>query len=116
MSSGAYSVVSGTVIAAALVAASPCAHAQEVRMTCQNAGKSYWVSYDPIHKQFRSNHTEAGSGFRVKRDQVDKEGVLVWVGAGHLGGERDMLVFFGQDEKWVRLFYGNGSQTVDRCR
>ena len=85
-------------------------------MTCQSGGKTYWVSYEPKHRNFKSNHAEAGTGFRVKRDQVDKEGVLVWVGATHLGGERDMLVFFGEDEKWVRLFYGNGSQTVDRCR
>lgn len=98
------------------VATTGIAWAQEVRMTCQSGPKSYWVSYDPKAKLFRSNHTEAGSGFRVKRDQVDKEGVLVWVGAAHLGGERDMLIFFGQDEKWVRLFYGNGSQTMDRCR
>jgi hypothetical protein len=92
------------------------ASAQEVRMTCQGSGKSYWVSYDPKTRQFRSNHAEAGSGFKVKRDQVDKEGVLVWIGAGHLGGERDMLVFFGQEEKWVRLFFGNGSQVLERCR
>ena len=48
--------------------------------------------------------------------EVDGDGVLVWVGAQHVGGERDLLAFFGNDDKWVRHFYGNGSQTRHRCQ
>lgn len=88
----------------------------EVRMTCQQGSKTYWVSYDFKQKVFKTNNAEAGSTFRIKKDQNDAEGVLVWVGAAHLGGERDLLAFFGNQEKWVRQFYGNGSQVVDRCR
>ena len=85
-------------------------------MTCEHQGKSYWVSYDPKQRAFRTNLAEAGSRFRIKRDQVDGDGVLVWVGAQHVGGERDLLAFFGNDDKWVRHFYGNGSQTRHRCQ
>jgi len=92
------------------------AAAQEVRMTCQHQGKSYWVSYDPKHKQFRSGDPDMGSRFRVKRDQVDGDGMLVWVGAQMMGGERDLLAFFGQETKWLRHFYGNGSQIMHRCQ
>lgn len=103
--------------AATLIALLPIgAAAQEVRMTCQHQGKSYWVSYDPKQKLFRSGDPEAGSRFRVKRDQVDGDGVLVWVGAQMLGGERDLLAFFGNDTKWLRHFYGNGSQIMHRCQ
>lgn len=89
---------------------------QEVKMTCQHQGKSYWVSYDPKQKLFRTSDSEAGSRFRIKRDQSDGDGVLVWIGAQQLGGERDLLVFFGNDTKWVRHFYGNGSQIMHRCQ
>jgi hypothetical protein len=89
---------------------------QEVKMTCQHQGKSYWVSYDPKQKLFRISDPEAGSRFRVKRDQSDGDGVLVWIGAQQLGGERDLLAFFGNDTKWVRHFYGNGSQIMHRCQ
>jgi hypothetical protein len=92
------------------------AAAQEVRMTCQHQGKSYWVSYDPKQKLFRSGDPDGGSRFRVKRDQVDSEGILVWVGAQMMGGERDLLAFFGNDTKWLRHFYGNGSQVMHRCQ
>jgi hypothetical protein len=103
--------------AAMLIALLPIgAAAQEVRMTCQHQGKSYWVSYDPKQKLFRSGDPDAGSRFRVKRDQVDGDGVLVWVGAQMLGGERDLLAFFGNDTKWLRHFYGNGSQIMHRCQ
>jgi hypothetical protein len=90
--------------------------AQEVKMTCQHQGKTYWVSYDPKQKLFRTNDPEAGSRFRIKRDQSDSDGVLVWVGAQQMGGERDLLAFFGNDTKWVRHFFGNGSQIMHRCQ
>jgi hypothetical protein len=90
--------------------------ALEVRMTCQHQGKTYWVSYDSNQKLFRSGDPDAGSRFRVKRDQVDSDGVLVWVGAQMMGGERDLLAFFGNDTKWLRHFYGNGSQIMHRCQ
>ena len=99
-----------------LLAAVCSVSAQEVRMNCEHQGKRYWVSYDSTHRAFRTNYPEAGSRFRIKRDQVDGDGVLVWVAAQHLGGERDLLAFFGNDDKWVRHFYGNGSQSMHRCQ
>ena len=104
-------------LAVAVIALCPMgAAAQEVRMTCQHQGKSYWVSYDPKQKLFRSGDPDGGSRFRVKRDQVDSDGILVWVGAQMMGGERDLLAFFGNDTKWLRHFYGNGSQVMHRCQ
>jgi len=85
-------------------------------MTCQHQGKTYSVSYDPKQKLFKSSDADAGSRYRIKRDQIDGDGVLVWVGAQQLGGERDLLAFFGNDTKWVRHFYGNGSQIMHRCQ
>lgn len=88
---------------------------RELRMTCQHGNKTYSVTYDPVRQVFRTDNTEVGSSFRLKREQIDGEGSLVWVGASHIGGERDVLAKFAPD-KWVRYFYGNGSQVMDRCR
>jgi hypothetical protein len=88
---------------------------RELRMSCQNGSKTYSVSYDPVRQAFRTDNSEVGSSFRLKREQIDGEGALVWVGASHIGGERDVLAKFAPD-KWVRYFYGNGSQVMDRCR
>jgi len=113
----AFCLLKPRLMAAALLAFIPTVvTAQEVRMTCQHQGKSYWVSYDPKHRQFRSGDPDMGSRFRVKRDQVDGDGTLVWVGAQMMGGERDLLAFFGQETKWLRHFYGNGSQIMHRCQ
>jgi len=88
---------------------------RELRMSCQHGSKTYTVSYDPVRRVFKTDNAEVGSSFRLKREQIDGEGSLVWVGATHIGGERDVLAKFGPD-KWVRYFYGNGSQVMDRCR
>lgn len=88
---------------------------RELRMTCQHGSKTYSVTYDAVRRVFKTDNAEVGSSFRLKREQIDGEGSLVWVGATHIGGERDVLAKFGPD-KWVRYFYGNGSQVMDRCR
>jgi hypothetical protein len=106
----------GVLAATCLLATPALLAAQEVRMTCQHQGKTYSVSYDPKQKLFKSSDADAGSRYRIKRDQIDGDGVLVWVGAQQLGGERDLLAFFGNDTKWVRHFYGNGSQIMHRCQ
>lgn len=89
--------------------------AAEFGMTCERAGKSYKVSYDTTSRSFRTDNPQIGSRFRLNRVQVDQDAALVWVTALNFGTERDVLVQFGR-EKWVKYFFGNGSEVTDRCR
>jgi len=102
-------------IALPLLAASGSASAIEVSMICQRDGKTYQVSYDTASRSFRTDNAQLGSRFRINRAQVDKDAVLVWVTAMNFSAERDVLAQFGQ-EKWVKYFFGNGSQITDRCK
>lgn len=106
-------IVAATAIA--LLGASGIARAIEVSMTCQRDGKSYKVAYDTTSRSFRTDNAQLGSRFRINRAQVDKDAVLVWVTAMNFSAERDVLAQFGQ-EKWVKYFFGNGSQMTDRCK
>jgi hypothetical protein len=98
----------------ALISASPAIGA-EFGMTCERAGKSYKVFYDTASRAFRTDNAQLGSRFRLNRVQLDKDAALVWVTALNFGPERDILVQFGR-EKWVKHFFGNGSEVTDRCR
>lgn len=89
--------------------------AVEFAMTCERAGKSYKVAYDTATRTFRTDNAQLGSRFRLNRTQIDKDAALVWVTALNFGPERDVLVQFGRD-KWVKYFFGNGSEVTDRCK
>jgi hypothetical protein len=101
-------------LALGALASADSAWATEVSMTCERAGKTYRVAFDTASRTFRTDNPQLGSRFRLNRSQVDKKAVLVWVTALNFGTERDVLAQFGED-KWVKYFFGNGSQVTDRC-
>jgi hypothetical protein len=101
--------------AAALLGYAPMGSAVEFAMSCERAGKSYKVAYETTTRTFRTDNPQLGSRFRLNRTQIDKDAALVWVTALNFGPERDVLVQFGRD-KWVKYFFGNGSEVTDRCR
>jgi hypothetical protein len=101
--------------AAALLGYASTGSAVEFAMTCERAGKSYKVAYDTATRTFRTDNPQLGSRFRLNRTQIDKDAALVWVTALNFGAERDALVQFGR-EKWVKYFFGNGSEVTDRCK
>ena len=97
-----------------MMCASP-VQAVEYGMICERGGKSYKVSYDTVSRIFRTDNPQLGSRFRLNRVQLDKDAALVWVTALNFSAERDVLAQFGR-EKWVKYFFGNGSEITDRCR
>lgn len=101
--------------AAALLGYAKASTAVEFAMTCERGGKSYQVAYDTATRTFRTDNPQLGSRFRLNRTQIDKDAALVWVTALNFGAERDALVQFGR-EKWVKYFFGNGSEVTDRCK
>jgi hypothetical protein len=101
-------------LALGAVGSASTAWASEVSMTCERAGKTYRVAFDTTSRTFRTDNPQLGSRFRLNRSQVDKKSVLVWVTALNFGTERDVLAQFGE-EKWIKYFFGNGSQVTDRC-
>jgi hypothetical protein len=101
-------------LALALVAAIPAA-AKEVQMVCTNAKLNYIVSFDTKTNIFKTTNPALGTDIKVKRVQDDADGVLVWTATAVFGGDRDMLALFG-DEKWMKFFYGNGSEQTDKCK
>jgi hypothetical protein len=100
----------------ALIAASTDASAREVSMTCKGKERSYKMHYDTDARLLKSSNQAFGKDFKVMRVQDDADGVLVHALMAPFGGARDILVRFEAKEKWVKLFYGNGSETTDTCR
>jgi hypothetical protein len=92
------------------------ASAVELKMICLDDKTSYVVTFDTEREVFNMTHPKMGTQFKVKRVQNDEDGVLVQVSTPVFGGDRDMLALWSAKEKWIRLFYGNGSNVMHACR
>jgi len=92
------------------------ARAVELKMICLDDKTSYVVTFDTETQRFNMTHPRIGSGFKVKRVQNDEDGTLVQVSTPVFGGDRDMLALWSAKEKWIRLFYGNGSNVKHDCK
>lgn len=90
--------------------------AAELKMICLDDKTSYVVTFDTETERFAMTHPKIGSQFKVKRVQNDEDGTLVWISTPVFGGDREMLALWSAKEKWVRLFYGNGSNVMHPCR
>ena len=85
-------------------------------MTCKGKERSYKMYFDTDSRLLKSSNEAFGKDFRIVRVQDDADGVLVHALMVPFGGARDILVRFEAKEKWVKLFYGNGSETTETCR
>jgi hypothetical protein len=95
--------------------ASNLALADEVKMLCRREKDSYVVTYDIANNRLLTNNPNIlNNTIVIKRVQNDEDGILIWSAVPAFGGERDMLTLFGK-EKWMKYFYGNGSEVTDKC-
>jgi hypothetical protein len=95
--------------------ASNLALADEVKMLCRREKDSYVVTYDIANNRLLTNNPNIlDNTIVIKRVQNDEDGILIWSAVPAFGGERDMLTLFGK-EKWMKYFYGNGSEVTDKC-
>ena len=95
--------------------ASTLAQADEVKMLCRREKDSYVVTYDIANNLLLTNNPNIlNNTIVIKRVQNDEDGILIWSTVPAFGGERDMLTLFGK-EKWMKFFYGNGSEITDKC-
>ena len=95
--------------------ASTLAQADEVKMLCRREKDSYVVTYDIANNRLLTNNPNIlNNTIVIKRVQNDEDGILIWSTVPAFGGERDMLTLFGK-EKWMKFFYGNGSEITDKC-
>jgi hypothetical protein len=99
----------------ALIFAVP-ARAVELKMICIDDKTSYITTFDKETQVFKTTHPNLGTQFKIKRVQDDEDGVLVWISTPVFGGDREMLALWGKKEKWVRFFYGNGSNVAHPCK
>ena len=90
--------------------------AAELKMICLDDKTSYVGTFDTETERFAMTHPKIGTQFKVKRVQNDEDGTLVWVSTPVFGGDREMLALWSPKQKWVRLFYGNGSNVMHSCR
>lgn len=100
----------------ALIASSIGADAREVSMVCKGKDSFYRMHYDTDARLLKSSNDAFGKDFKIVRVQDDEDGVLIHALAAPFGGVRDILVRFEAKEKWVKLFYGNGSEITENCR
>ncbi len=98
-----FSGVSGHVLAA-----------DHMEMQCKGS-KFYDVIYEVKSNVLKMSNQSAGS-IKVLKVQNDSDGILIWATVPAIGGnvKRDVLILFGK-EKWVKYFFGNGSNTTDKC-
>jgi len=99
----------------ALIFAVP-ARAVELKMICIDDKTSYITTFDKETQVFKTTHPNLGTQFKIKRVQDDEDGVLVWISTPVFGGDREILALWGKKEKWVRFFYGNGSNVAHPCK
>ena len=107
-------MLGGLLVMSSLVVG-PQLHAEEFRITCRGEQGVYLVTFDSVKNTFTNTNPQFAPPYKIKRTQVDGDGVLVWASVAVHYGERDLLVMIGK-EKWVRYFYGNGSVVQDMCR
>ena len=92
------------------------AQATELKMICLDERTSYVVTFNLQTERFHMTHPRMSDQFKVKRVQNDEDGILVQVSTPVFGGDREMLALWSAKEKWVRLFYGNGSNVKHSCK
>lgn len=98
-------------LAASLGAAA--AQAEVLTLVCPGAKQSYMIKFD-TERQIFTRHIGANQQmYKIVRAQIEGPEVLVWAVSQETNG--DVLAFFGS-RTMVKHFYGNGSETTDRCR
>ena len=118
-------VVLKQILAVALLGAGVCAgldrawaqapRQHDFRMECDGEKGPYAVVYDTRTRLFGNQNPSFSPPYGLRQAQIDEDGALVWAFVRVHYGERDMLARFGR-EKWIRYFYGNGSEVMHRCR
>ena len=89
----------------------------KIEMACTSSAKPYEVSFDKKTRLLKTSSPKLPDSTKILKVQSDADGVLIWVsipGAGQ-SPSRDALVSI-RKEKWVKIFFGNGSHTTDNCR
>ena len=105
------------VVIAAVSFSFPVAATDKLEMTCKSAAEKYEISYDKITGRLQSTHSKLSGSIKLGKVQSDEDGTLIWALVPGFSGslKRDVLVSF-RKEKWVKIFYGNGSADTDSCR
>ena len=89
----------------------------KLEMVCKMASGNYQVSYDKVSKRLSVTGSRLSGNIKIGKVQSDEDGTLIWALAPGINGatNRDVLISI-RKEKWVKIFYGNGSIETDLCR
>ena len=89
----------------------------KLEMTCTAASGKYEISFDKNAERLKSTNSKLSGNIKIGKVQSDEDGTLIWALVPGFSGalKIDVLVSF-RKEKWLKIFYGNGSVDTDMCR
>jgi hypothetical protein len=88
----------------------------KLEMICKASSGNYQVSYDKVSERLAVTGSRLPSNIKIGKVQHDEDGTLIWALVQSINGvfNRDVLISI-RKEKWIKVFYGNGSVETDVC-
>lgn len=88
----------------------------KLEMICKASSGNYQVSYDKLSERLAVTGSRLPSNIKIGKLQNDEDGILIWALVQSINGvfNRDVLISI-RKEKWIKVFYGNGSVETDIC-
>jgi len=88
----------------------------KLEMICKASSGNYQVSYDKVSERLAVTGSRLPSNIKIGKVQNDEDGALIWALVQSINGvfNRDVLISI-RKEKWIKVFYGNGSVETDVC-
>jgi len=88
----------------------------KLEMICKASSGNYQVSYDKVSERLAVTGSRLPSNIKIGKLQNDEDGILIWALVQSINGvfNRDVLISI-RKEKWIKVFYGNGSVETDIC-
>ena len=88
----------------------------KLEMICKVSSGNYQVSYDKVSERLAVTGSRLPSNIKIGKVQNDEDGTLIWALVQSINGvfNRDVLISI-RKEKWIKVFYGNGSVETDVC-
>jgi hypothetical protein len=90
--------------------------ADKLEMICKASSGNYQVSYDRVTERLAVTGSRLPANIKIGKVQNDEDGTLIWALVQSINGvfNRDVLISI-RKEKWIKVFYGNGSVETDVC-
>ena len=88
----------------------------KLEMICKASSGNYQVSYDKVSERLAVTGSRLPSNIKIGKVQNDEDGTLILALVQSINGvfNRDVLISI-RKEKWIKVFYGNGSVETDIC-